>query len=155
MEKRGDQADETEQTAVLGGVVGEEVVGHEGEGEFHAGEEEEKGEVGEVEEEVGVCAVDGRGGGCSCWFLLGLGLGIVDLSAGRLSLVRQSRECLRQTEVEVYRLDDDQSQRHAGGCREGVGGHGTESAQPCAQGRTEGEGDREAGSDEGHGRAAL
>ena len=152
MQERGDQADETEQTTVLGGVIPEEVVGHEGEGKFHAGKEEEEGEVGEIEEEVGVCAVDCCG--CGCRGLL-LGLGAVDLSAGRLDLLRQSRECLGQTEVEVDRLDDDQRQRNAGGRREWVGRHGAKGAQPSAQSRTEREGDGEAGADEGHGRAAL
>ena len=41
----------------------EEVVGHEGEGEFHAAEEEDEGEVREVEEEVGVCPGWCCGGG--------------------------------------------------------------------------------------------
>lgn len=158
MKKGGDESDETEETTVLGGIVGKEVVGHEGEGEFHAGEEEEEGEVGEVKEEVGVCALDcGRfgGGWCGCWFLLLFGFGAADLSAGGFSLLGQRGERLGQTEVEVERLDDDQSQRDASGCREGVGGHGTEGTQPGAQRRAESEGDGEAGADEGHGRAAL
>ena len=48
LEEGSDEADKAEEFAGLGGGVGEEVVGHEGEGEFHAAEEEDEGKVGEV-----------------------------------------------------------------------------------------------------------
>lgn len=54
LEDRSDEADEAEEFAGLGGRVGEQVVGHEGEGEFHAAEEEDEDEVGEVQEEMGI-----------------------------------------------------------------------------------------------------
>lgn len=54
MEERSDEADESEQAAVLGGGVVEEGICEEGEGEFHAGEGEEEDEVDEVEEGEGV-----------------------------------------------------------------------------------------------------
>jgi len=49
LEERGYQADEAEETPVLGGGVGEEVGAEEGEGEFETGEEEDEEEVREGE----------------------------------------------------------------------------------------------------------
>ena len=48
---------------------------HEGEGEFHAGKEEDEGEVGEIEESVGVGTLVWCGHGFGRVFLLGVCIG--------------------------------------------------------------------------------
>ena len=49
LEDGGDEADEAQEGATLTGGVGEEVVGHKGEGEFHAAKEEDEYEVCHVQ----------------------------------------------------------------------------------------------------------
>jgi len=84
----------------------EEVVGHEGEGEFHAGEEEDEGEVGEVEDKVGVGALGGRGCAgsfCSASFSATIGLGGALCGGGR-----EGGEGFWKVHVKVDCFDDDE-----------------------------------------------
>ena len=121
LQQRGDQADEAEELARVFGLVGEEVVGHEGQGEFHAAEEEDEGEVGGVEEGVGVCADQGFGGG-------GFGVPV----GGAVGGWGRGWERLGEADVEVDGLCDDEEEREAGGHGEGVGGHDLEGGEVCA-----------------------
>jgi hypothetical protein len=105
LQEGGDQAHEAEEAAVAGGGEGEEVVGHEGEGEFHAGEEEDEGEVGEVEDEVGVGAL----GGCGCvggfWAGFWVAVGFRGAVCGGAC---EGGEGFGEVHVEVDCFDDDE-----------------------------------------------
>lgn len=134
-------ADETQETTGLGASVREEIVGHEWEGEFHAGEEEDEGEMGEVEEGVGVCA-----DGDFFWFFFLRGGG-----GGRGGVVVGFWE----TEVEVNGFCHDEEEGEACGGGKRVGCDESNCAQPGAEGRAKSESDAEASSDESHCGASL
>jgi len=72
-----------------------------------------------------------------------------------LLLPGEGGERLREAKVEIDRLSDDKEQGHARGRGKGVGGDRSDGAQPGAKGWTKGEGDGEAGADQGHGCAAA
>lgn len=80
-----------------------------------------------------------------CWLLF-----LVDL----LPLARDSRQRLGQAEVQVYGLEHDETQAEPGSCGERVGLDRRDCAEPSAKSGTEGEGNREAGTNDGHCRAS-
>lgn len=145
LQNRGDQTDEAEELAGLLGAVGEEVVGHEGEGELHAREEEDEGKVGHVQQQVGV--------GSRVLLERGIVLGGFRAAAIRLGLV--SVMGFRQGIVEVDGLSDNEGKRDAGSGCKGVRGDTVDPGQPRAQGGAESESDREASAHQSHGLASV
>lgn len=154
MQQGRNQSDEAEETACILCGVPEEVIGHEGKREFHAGKEEDEGEVGGVEESVGVCALFG---------MRGLGGGIVGagnaVAIGEFLVGRGgrsgARECLREAEVEVCGFGDDEEEGESGGRGEGVLLDGLDGAEPGTERGPKGKGYGEAGANQGHGCPAL
>lgn len=154
MQQGRNQSDEAEETACVLCGVPKEVIGHEGERKFHAGEKEDEGEVGGVEEGVGVCALFGtrRLGGGSVG--AGNAIAVGELLVGRGGR-SGAREGLREAEVEVCGLGDDEEEGEAGGGGEGVFLDGLDGAEPGAERWPKGKGYGEAGADQGHGCPAL
>ena len=154
LQQGSDQADEAEEAArVLCGVP-EEVVGHKGEGEFHAGEEKDEGEVRGVEKGVGVCALPGTRGVGGGAIRVGGAVAVGELLAGGGGR-GGAGEGFREAEVEVCGFADDEEEGETGGGGEGVVFNGLDGAEPGAEGGPEGEGYGEARADQGHGGPAL
>lgn len=144
LEDGGNESDEAEETACVFCGVSEEVVGHEGEGKFHAGEEEDKSKVRHVEQEVRVRPLAS--------FLLPIFH--VSICDGRLGL-RSSRQRLRKTCPQVYRLAHDQEKRHSCCRRKRIRLHALHGAQPSPQRRPKRKRNREASPHQRHRRPAL
>ena len=149
LEQRRYQPDEAEEAPRVFRRVPEEVVRHEGEAEFHAREEEDEGEVRGVEEGVRVCA-----GALLLLHLPSLPLPF-QRAAGCRRPLRRHRQRLRQAEIKIHRLGDDQQQREPRRRRKRIRPHALHSTKPRPERRPKRKRNRKARPHQRHGRAPL